>query len=65
VEGLLAETVPSGLKTEVLRQTSLQGLNVDTAEQEKACGIKLRQSYKCKSKWSLVMQSRYAYARQM
>ncbi len=88
LETLLAETIQAGLKTKVLRRTSLQRLNVDTTVQEKAvsfptdsklyhnlriklvreakaCGIELRQSYTRKSKQSLVMQSRYAHARQM
>ena len=34
-------------------------------KEAKACGIELRQSYTRKSKQSLVMQSRYAHARQM
>jgi len=88
LETLLAETIQTGLKTKVLKRTSLQRLNVDTTVQEKAitfptdaklyhrlrlklvreakaCGILLRQSYTRKSKQSLVMQSRYAHARQM
>jgi len=88
LETLLAETIHAGLKTKVLKRTSLQRLNVDTTVQEKAvsfptdsklyhnlriklvkaakaCGVELRQSYTHKSKQSLVMQSRYAHARQM
>ena len=88
LETLLAETIQTGLKTKVLKRTSLHRLNVDTTVQEKAvsfptdaklyhrlrfklvreakaCGILLRQSYTRKSKQSLVMQSRYAHARQM
>ena len=88
LETLLAETIRAGLKTTVLRRTSLSRLNVDTTVQEKAitfptdsklyhnlriklvneakaCSIELRQSYTRKSKQSLVMQSRYAHARQM
>ena len=88
LETLLAETIQAGLKTKVLKRTSLQRLNVDTTVQEKAvsfptdsklyhnlriklvreakaCDIELRQSYTRKSKQSLVMQSRYAHARQM
>lgn len=88
LEELLAETIRSGLKTKVLKRTSLHRLNVDTTVQEKAvsfptdsklyhrlriklvneakaCGVELRQSYTRKSKQSLVMQSRYAHARQM
>ena len=45
VKGLLPDTVPSGLKTKILKQGSLRGLNVDTAEQEKACCVELDQSY--------------------
>ncbi len=88
LEALLSETIQAGLKTKVLKRTSLQRLNVDTTVQEKAitfptdaklyhrlriklvneakaCGVELRQSYTRKSKQSLVMQSRYAHARQM
>jgi len=88
LETLLSETVRAGLKTKVLKRTSLERLNVDTTVQEKAvsfptdaklyhrlrfklvrearaCGFLLRQSYTRKSKQSLVMQSRYAHARQM
>ena len=88
LETLLSETVSAGLKTKVLKRTSLNRLNVDTTVQEKAvsfptdaklyhrlrlklvrsaraCGVELRQSYTRKSKQSLIMQSRYAHARQM
>ena len=88
LETLLAETIRTGLKTRVLKRTSLNRLNVDTTVQEKAisfptdaklahrlrtklvkeakaCGIELRQSYTRKAKQALVMQSRYAHARQM
>ena len=36
LETLLAETIQTGLKTKVLRGTSLNRLNVDTTVQEKA-----------------------------
>ncbi|MBI5428586.1 MAG: IS5 family transposase [Nitrospinae bacterium] len=88
LETLLSETVRAGLRTQVLKRTSLERLNVDTTVQEKAVsfptdaklyrrpqfklarearvrGVGLRQSYTRKSKQSLVMQSRYAHARQM
>lgn len=88
LEKLLEQTIVSGLKTKVLKRTSLQRLNVDTTVQEKAVsfptdaklyhnlriklvreakvqGVELRQTYTRKSKQSLVMQSRYAHARQM
>jgi transposase, IS5 family len=88
LEKLLESTIVAGLKTKVLKRTSLQRLNVDTTVQEKAVsfptdaklyhrlriklaneakawGIELRQSYTRKSKQSVVMQSRYAHARQM
>ncbi len=88
LEKLLESTIVAGLKTKVLKRTSLSRLNVDTTVQEKAvsfptdaklyhrmriklvseakaCGVELRQSYTRKSKQSIVMQSRYAHARQM
>ena len=40
-------------------------LRIKLVKEAKACGIELRQSYTRKSKQSLVMQSRYAHARQM
>ncbi len=36
LEALLSETIHAGLKTKVLKRTSLQRLNVDTTVQEKA-----------------------------
>ena len=40
-------------------------LRIKLVKEAKACGVELRQSYTRKSKQSLVMQSRYAHARQM
>jgi IS5 family transposase len=40
-------------------------LRFKLVREAKACGVELRQSYTRKSKQSLVMQSRYAHARQM
>ena len=40
-------------------------LRVKLVKKAKICGVELRQSYTHKSKQSLVMQSRYAHARQM
>lgn len=40
-------------------------MRVKLVNEAKACGVLLRQSYTRKSKQSLVMQSRYAHARQM
>jgi IS5 family transposase len=88
LEKLLAETIKTGLKTNVLKKKSLRKINVDTTVQEKAisfptdaklyhrmrerlvdmaheAGVELRQSYRRKSKQALLMQSRYAHARQM
>jgi len=88
LEKLLEQTIVAGLKTRVVKRTSLHRINVDTTVQEKAIsfptdaklyhrlrmklvreakasGIELRQSYTRKSKQSLIMQGRYAHARQM
>ena len=40
-------------------------MRIKLVNEAKACGVELRQSYTRKSKQSLVMQSRYAHARQM
>jgi len=88
LEKLLEQTIVAGLKTKVVKRTSLHRINVDTTVQEKAisfptdaklyhrirlklvdeakaCNVELRQSYTRKSRQSLIMQGRYAHARQM
>lgn len=88
MEKLLDETIQTGLEIGVLKNASMDKLNVDTTVQEKAisfptdaklyhrmreklvelskeCGVELRQSYTRKSKYSLLMRSRYKLCRQM
>jgi IS5 family transposase len=40
-------------------------LRIKLVNEAKVCGVEFRQSYTRKSRQSLVMQSRYAHARQM